>query len=162
MFLILLLFFVFLYELSTLRICFELNLFIENKISSLNLLQNCASSHKTILVIRNKFVSLLKINLSLSLSIRLKKRIESLSLSRGYYCFWSVLINSLVCSWGVTFTYRQSITHFNQFIKDQSVYSACSCTNLVKSHTDILPLLIVAITALLVAPKEYKLSTGTC
>jgi len=106
MLLILLLFFVFQDELSTLCVCFELYLFIENKTSSLNLLQNCASSHKTILVIRDEFVSLLKINLSLSLGVRLKKRIESLSLSRGYYCLWFVLIIGLICSWGVTFTYR--------------------------------------------------------
>ncbi len=50
---------------------------------------------------------------------------------------------------------------FNQFIKDHKVYSTCSWTNLVKSHTDILPLFIVAITALRLAPNECKLSTGT-
>jgi len=162
MFLILLLLLILLYQLSTLCICFEFQLFIENEISRLNLLQNCTSSHKTILVIWDKFVSLLKIYLSFCLGVRLKKRIESLSLSRRYYCLWFILIIVLFCSWEITFTYRQSITHFNQFIKDHSVYSACSCTNFVKSHTDILPLLIVAITALRVAPKEYILSTGTC
>lgn len=161
MFLTFLFILVFLYQLSALCICFELYLFTQNKISRLHLLQHCTSSHKAIFVIWDELESLLKTNLSFGLAVRLEKRIESFSLSVGLYDLKFVLIIDLFCGC-CTSTYSQSITHFNQFIKDHRVYSACSCTNLVKSQTDILPLLIVAITALRLAPKEYKPSTGTC